>query len=82
MQKICSCRAFLLHFALKNHKENLTPAVKERPRIIPRRLFKETIVCVLIVRSVITAPLSTKRSRRAAAEEFDCTLKILLRAVF
>jgi len=29
----------------------------------------------------ITAPLSTKRSWRAASEEFDCTLKKLLFAV-
>ena len=35
-------------------------------------------MCVLIVRSVITAPLSTKRSWRAASEEFDCTAKIML----
>ena len=32
-------------------------------------------MCVLIVRSVITAPLSTKRSWRAASEEFDCVSK-------
>ena len=35
-------------------------------------------VCVLITRSVIVAPLSTKRSWRVASEEFDCASKTIL----
>ncbi|MBR3856327.1 MAG: hypothetical protein IKM65_09270, partial [Bacteroidaceae bacterium] len=31
--------------------------------------------CVLIIKSVISAPLSTKRSWRVASEEFDCIYK-------
>ncbi len=38
-------------------------------------------MCVLITRSIITAPLSTKRSRRVASEEFDAALKRMLFAV-
>ncbi|MBR3855144.1 MAG: hypothetical protein IKM65_03175, partial [Bacteroidaceae bacterium] len=36
---------------------------------------EERFLGVLIVKSVIIAPLSTKRSRRVASEEFDCVYK-------